>query len=469
MKKDFYFDNAVCHLSDAIKIKTISNADYDMVKWDVYDEFIAFLENTYPNVHNVCKIEMVNKYSPVYLWEGKNKNVKPILLLGHYDVVPIEESSEALWEEQPFSGVIKDGSVWGRGALDDKNQIIAIMEAVEYLISSGFKPEGDIYIAFGFDEEVGGERGAKKISELFQQRNLQFDFVIDEGGCVIKDIIEGLSSPIAIIGIAEKGSTNIKVTVEGKSGHSSMPPRDTSVAMLAKIISNTENNQMPAKLISPVQELFERIAPYMGNKKIILKNIKTLFPYVNRVLANSPTLNSLIRTTITFTKLSGGEALNVMPREVSAYANMRILPGDTVNDTVEHIKKVNSGIDFRIELLNKEEASPVSPIDTEGYSIITNIISGIFPEAIAVPYLMAGGTDSRKYYNVCDNIYRFSSVILTKENNDSIHSVNEKITIENFINMIRFYIELMETCCRETVVVINPKTPPYSAESKNSN
>ncbi|MGD9569113.1 MAG: M20/M25/M40 family metallo-hydrolase [Sedimentibacter sp.] len=442
MEKEYNLDNAVKHLSDAIKIKTVSNVDYEKVEWNAFDEFLVFLENAYPNVHKTCRREIVNKYSPVYLWEGRNKNIKPILLLGHYDVVPVEQSSEALWNEPPFSGIIKDDSIWGRGTLDDKNQVIAIMESVEYLIINDFKPERDVYIAFGFDEEVGGYRGAKKISELFQERNLQFDFVIDEGGCVINDMIDGLNCAIAIIGIAEKGSTNIKITVEGKSGHSSMPPKDTSVAMLAKIISNTEKNQMPTKLTLPVQELFEKIAPYMGNKKYILQNVKSLFPFINGALAKSPTLNSLIRTTITFTKLSGGDALNVIPQEVSAYANMRILPGDTVNDAVEHIKKVNNGIDFKIDLLNKEEASQISIIDTEGYRTISNIIRGIFPEVITVPYLMVGGTDSRKYYNVCNNIYRFSAVLMTKEDNDSIHSVNEKITVENFKNMIRFYIEV---------------------------
>jgi carboxypeptidase PM20D1 len=171
-----------------------------------------------------------------------------------------------------------------------------------------------------------------------------------------------------------------------------------------------------------------------------------LFPLVNSIIAKSPTLNALIRTTITFTKLSGGQALNVIPQEVSAYANMRILPGDTVDDAVEHIKNVNKGIDFNIELLNREEASPVSPIDSEGYRIITNIIYSIFPETIPVPYLMAGGTDSRKFYNVCNNIYRFSPVILTNEDKGSIHSVNEIITVENLKNMIEFFVELIEAC-----------------------
>lgn len=443
MEKYFNKDNAVKNLSNAIKIKTISYADCEKVEWKLFDEFLIFLENTYPNVHKLCKREMVNGYSPIYVWEGKNKNIKPILLLGHYDVVPIEKSSEILWKESPFSGVIKDGNIWGRGALDDKNQVIAIMESIEYLISKNFKPERDIYVAFGFDEEVGGEKGAKKIADVFKERNMEFDYVIDEGGCIITDMIDGLTHPIAVIGIAEKGSTNIKITVEGKNGHSSMPPQNTSVGILAKIITNTEKNQMPAKLTLPVEELLKRIAPFMGKQKVFLKNIKVLFPIINPILAKSSTMNALIRTTIAFTKITGGEALNVLPQEAWVAANIRILPGDTVDDVVNHIKKVNCGINFKIELLNEEKSSEISPIDSDGYRTISNIISDIYPEAITVPYLMVGGTDSRKYYNVCKNIYRFSSVIMAKEDNDSIHSVNEKITEENFLNMIEFYIKLM--------------------------
>ncbi len=441
--EDFNINDAVKHLSDAIKIKTVSNSDYDKVEWEQFDDFLKFLERTYPHVHSSCKKEIVNNYSPVFLWEGKNVSAKPILLLGHYDVVPVEKSSEGLWQEMPFSGDVKDGTIWGRGALDDKNQVIGIMEAVEYLIIKDFKPDRDIYIAFGFDEEVGGERGAKKTAELFLERNIEFEYVIDEGGCVIQDMIDGLNKSVAVIGIAEKGSTNIKVTAEGKSGHSSMPPKDTAVTILSKIITNTEKNQMDAKLTMPVQKLFETVAPFMGSKKFILKNIKSLFPLVNGVLSDVPSINSIIRTTVVFTKIEGGGALNVIPNEVSAYANMRILPGDTVADAVEHIKKVNRGLNLNIELLNEEEASQVSPTDTVGYKIITDVISEIFPDALAVPYLMAGGTDSRKFYCVCDNVYRFSSVFMTKEDNDLIHSANEKISTENFRRMINFYIKLL--------------------------
>jgi len=443
IEKSFNLERAAKHLADAIRIKTVSYTDYEKMDFKLFDEFLLFLEKTYPNINRVCKKELVNGYCSVYIWESGNKDDKPILLLGHYDVVPVEKASEADWEEDPFLGVIKDDYIWGRGALDDKNQVIAVMEAVEHLIDNDYKPKRDIYMVFGFDEEIGGIRGAEEAAKVFKERNISFECVIDEGGCVITDMMEGLSVPAAIIGIAEKGATAVKITVEGQGGHSSMPPKSTAIGRIAKIISNVERNPMPARLIMPVSQMFKTMAPYMANNKLVLKNIDHLFPIIKSILAKSPTTNAMIRTTIAFTMTGGGDAHNVLPQRAWAIANLRILQGDSVDKTIEHIKKVNQGIDFQIEKMQVEEPSQISSIDSEPYQIINNIINEIYPEAIIVPYLMVGGTDSRKYIELCKNIYRFSAVILTKEHYSTIHSTNERISKANFSNMISFYISFL--------------------------
>lgn len=437
------YDLAIEHLSDAIKIKTISYPDYDKMDFKLFDEFLLFLETTYPNINRVCKKELINGYCPMYLWESENKGKKPILLLAHYDVVPVGKDNGADWEEDPFSGVIKDNYIWGRGALDDKNQVIAIMESIEYMISNDLKLDRDIYMVFGFDEEIGGIRGAEEAAKVFEERNMEFECVIDEGGCIITDMMDGLTSPMALIGTAEKGSTNVKLTVTGQDGHSSMPPRSTAVGTLAKIITNVEKNPMPARLIGPVKDMFKTMAPHVDGKKFILKNIDKLFPIISPILGKDPTINSLIRTTIAFTIVEGSQAPNVLPKTATTTANLRILQGDTIDSTIEHIRRVNPGIDFEIEKLLIEEASEISEINSESYRILTNTISKIYPDAIALPYLMSGGTDSRKYFNVSKNIYRFSAVILTKKDYATIHSKNERISFENFSNMIKFYIEFL--------------------------
>lgn len=442
-EKSFDLSRAVQHLSDAIKIKTVSYPDYDKIDFELFDEFLLFLQESYPNINKVCKKEMINGHCPVYIWESEDKENKPILLLGHYDVVPVEKSSEADWEEEPFSGIIKDEYIWGRGALDDKHQVIAVMEAVENLIINNYKPKRDIYMVFGFDEEVGGTRGAEEAAKAFKERNIEFECVIDEGGCIITDIMEGLTVPAAIIGIAEKGSTNIKITVSGQGGHSSMPPKSTAVGTIAKIISNVENNPMPARLIMPVREMFKTMAPYMEGKKFILKNIEGLFPIINPLLSKNSTTNSMIRTTMACTMTGGGDAPNVLPQKAWTIVNLRILQGDSVDSTIDHIKKVNQGIDLEIEKLLVEEPSQISSIDSESYKILGGIINQMYPEAIVVPYLMVGGTDSRKYLELCNNIYRFAAMELTKKDHSTIHSTNERISIKNFSNMISFYTKFL--------------------------
>lgn len=439
----FDLEKAIETLSSAIKIKTISYPDYERMDFKLFDEFLLLLEKSYPNINRVCKKELINGYCPVYLWESETKGNKPILLLGHYDVVPVEESKESDWEEEPFSGLLKDGFIWGRGTLDDKNQVIAVMESIEYMISNGHKLNRDIYMAFGFDEEIGGKRGAEKAVEYFKEKNIRFECAIDEGGSIITDMLDGLTAPLALIGTAEKGSTNIEITVRGQDGHSSMPPKNTAVGTLAKIISSVEKNPMPPRLTTPVRDMFKTMAPYVEGKTFILKNIERLFPFINPILGKDSTINSLIRTTIAFTMIQGSQAANILPKTASAIANMRILQGDTSDSVIEHIKKVNPNIDFEVEKILVEEASDISNIDEESYKILTKTINKIYPEAVVLPYLMVGGTDSRKYFELCENIYRFSAVVLTKEAFGTIHSSNEKISVENFSNMIKFYIEFL--------------------------
>lgn len=441
--KEFDLQTAIQNLSDAIKIKTISYSDYNKMDFKLFEEFMLFLDQSYPNIKRVCKKETINEYCPVYIWESKEKGNKPILLLGHYDVVPVEKSSEIEWEVDPFSGMIKDDYIWGRGTLDDKNQVIAVMEAVEHMIKSNYKTKRDIYMVFGFDEEIGGRRGAEKAAEAFKARGIEFECVIDEGGCIITDMMEGLTVPAALIGIAEKGSTNIKITVPGQGGHSSMPPDSTAIGTLAKIISNVEKNPMPPRLTMPVKEMLKTIGPYMTGQKFVLKNIDKFFPIIHPSLAKNPTTNALIRTTIAFTMAGGGDAPNVLPQKAWATANLRILQGDSVDSTLEHIKKVNPKTNFEMEIVLAEEPSGISTIDAEPYKVVSNIINEMYPEAIVVPYLMAGGTDSRKYFGLCKNIYRFSSVILTKKDYATIHSNNERISFQNLSNMIKFYIKFL--------------------------
>lgn len=440
----FNLEGAIEHLSQAIKFKTISYPDYDKINFNIFEDFLEFLKDSYPNIHKECEKKIINKYSPVFHWKGKDESLKPLLLIAHYDVVPVEEATLDEWEVEPFEGVIKDNYIWGRGTLDNKNQLIAAMEAVEYLIGIGFVPNRDIYLAFGFDEEVGGNQGARKIAQYFEDKDIQFEAVIDEGGAIIEDMMEDLDKTAALVGVAEKGTTNIRIGVTGQGGHSSMPPSSTAVEKLAKIIDNVNKNPMPARLIGPVEDMMVTMAPHMKGKSFPLKNIRLLFPIIKKVLSKSPVTNSFIRTTITFTMLEGGDAANVLPQSAWATANLRILQGDSVESTINHIKKVNPGQDIKIEKLHVSEPSLISDTSSKAYQILGQTIKEIYPDVLIVPYLMSGGTDSRKYYNLCKNIYRFMPINITQKDFESIHSTNERISFENLSNMINFYIKLIK-------------------------
>lgn len=443
MKENFDLQSAINHLSKAIQFKTISYPNYEM-DYEIFSDFLEFLESSYPHIHKKCPREIVNKYSPVYYWKGKDSKLKPLLLIAHYDVVPVEESTLKDWKVEPFKGTLKDDYVWGRGTLDNKNQLISVMESVEYLIEEEFTPERDIYFAFGFDEEIGGARGAKGISQYFEDKNIEFEAVIDEGGAIIEGMMEGLDKTAALVGVAEKGNTNIKISLTGKGGHSSMPPQATAIERLSKVIKNVNDNPMPARLTKPVKSMMVAMAPHMKGKTFALKNIETLFPIIKKVLEKNPVTNSLIRTTISFTMTGGGKAPNVLPQNAWAVANLRILQGDSIESTINHIKKVNPDFDLEIEEILLQEPSPISNMESDSYKKLISTIYEIYPDALVTPYLMSGGTDARHYYNLSNNIYRFMAVHVTQKDFDSIHSSNERISFENISNMINFYIKLIK-------------------------
>ena len=235
-------DSVVNHLAEAIRIRTVSYQDISLMDSTQFDKFITFLANTYPLVHANLALEKVNNYSLLFKWNGKNPTLKPSILMGHYDVVPVIQGTEKMWKNLPFAGEISGGFVYGRGTLDDKSTVIGILEAVELLLKQGFKPQRTLYLAFGHDEEISGTRGAKIIAKLLESRKLEFEYVIDEGGTIKIDGIDGLKQPIALIGIAEKGYTSVQLTALGEGGHSSMPPKQTSIGMLAEAIDKLQKH-----------------------------------------------------------------------------------------------------------------------------------------------------------------------------------------------------------------------------------
>ena len=430
--------DAVKSLQAAVQFRTISDMDMEQVDFKPFEDFLSHLNETYKEVYRRAEVTWINKYSPVFHLKGKSEE-EPVLLLGHYDVVPVADGTEEDWLSAPFDGEVMDGYLYGRGTLDDKNQVISILEALEDLLQEGYEPARDMYLAFGFDEEVGGGLGAKEIAAHFSEKNLRFFMVLDEGGAVMEDVLEGMTVPLALVGVAEKGSSMIKVTAKGEGGHSSMPPEFLVTEVLGKALLTIASQPMEARLTGAVEAMFQGMGPHMGWKGKLLGSIRTSFPLVRKTLEKTPALHALIRTTITPTVVRAGNAYNVIPQEASMILNARILPGDTTEDVLRHLKKIHEGLPVQYQYLVKEEASKVTDHEGEAFSLLKDLIHSVYEDAVVLPYLMAGGTDSRKYEELSDNILRFSAVRMKNEDLKRIHGTDERISMENLERMMTFY------------------------------
>src|SRR5947209_9033332 len=286
------------HLAQAIKFQTVSFTAPAQVKTEEFLNFHKFLEETYPLDHSKLNREAVADYSLLYTWKGTDESLKPLLLMAHQDVVPIEPGTEGRWTHPPFDGQIADGFIWGRGSLDDKGSMIGILEAVEMLLRENYQPRRTIYLAFGHDEEVGGPRGATAIAELLQSRGVELESVLDEGGAITEGFIKGLTKSAALVGTGEKGFMSVQLSVETEGGHSSAPPPQTAVGIVSAAIAHLEENPMPARVDGATEAMLGYLGPEMNfPQRVALANLRFFRPLILRQFASTPATNASIRTT----------------------------------------------------------------------------------------------------------------------------------------------------------------------------
>jgi len=334
-------DRVLQRLGQALTYKTISYqnaADFDPLP---FERLRSQLESSFPLIHQTLTREIVADYSLLYFWQGVDTSLEPILLMSHLDVVPVEPGTEDDWVQPPFSGAIDDGFVWGRGSLDDKVGVLAILEAVEHHLRQGFSPQRSIYLAFGHDEEIGGNQGAAVVANLLGDRGVRLAMVLDEGGFVSIGQIEGIEEPVAVIGIAEKGYLTLKLTARGPGGHSSIPKETTPIGMVAEAVRRLEENPFPSDIRGATLQNLEYLGPEMPLlKRAAIANLWLLEPFVRQEMLSTPTRAAQIRTTTAATIIHGGVKENVIPQEVYAAVNFRILPGETVESVIEYVRAV---------------------------------------------------------------------------------------------------------------------------------
>ncbi|MCC7267750.1 MAG: M20 family peptidase [Caulobacteraceae bacterium] len=436
---------AAQHLSQAIQIRTVSNQDPAQNQWAEWNRLHAWLAATYPAAHAAMTRETVAGRGLVYTWAGTDTALPPIVLMAHQDVVPVTPGSEGDWRHPPFAGVVADGAVWGRGAIDDKGSLVGLFEALETLAAQGFKPRRTVIIVSGHDEEVGGT-GARGAAALLASRGLKAQFVLDEGMLVVRDNpVTG--TPTAIIGIAEKGYATLLVTAKAEGGHSSAPPKDGGgVVALSRAVAAINDAPFKPRFSGPGAEMLRHLAPQASPVvRMAVANTWLFGPLLVNQMSATPPGAALLHTTIAPTMLKGSPKENVLPQDASAWINYRIAPGQSSTDVMARAKAAVGDLPVTLAWVTApNEPSPVSSTSSEAWRTLA-ALAGEVSGAPVAPGLVTAGTDSRFLAPVAEDVYRFQPVALSLKETAMIHGTNEHIAIGDLERMVQFYARLIAT------------------------
>ncbi|MBP2024259.1 carboxypeptidase PM20D1 [Clostridium punense] len=428
-------------LSELIKIETISSKD-DKSR----DKFFTFhkeLENQFPLIHEKCE-KMVFNGSLLYKWPGNNK-AEPIMLMSHHDVV----EAPGKWTFPPFGGKIANGVLWGRGTVDTKSNLFCFLTAVEELLKNAFVPNGDIYLASTCTEEWSGE-GGELIANYFKENNIKLEMILDEGGMIVDEPIKGVPGKFAMIGVMEKGMGNLKFIAKGLGGHASAPPKNSPIARLAAFINHVEKSDpFKAKFNSTVSEMYRRLLPNMKfPMKYIFSNLWIFEPILKKLMPSISSVGTaMLKTTCAFTTQKGSIGLNVLPQEAYVTANMRFIPHQGTEESIEIISNLAKKYNIETEIINKSYPCPVVNYNSKPFKLVEDTVKKIYPNVSCSPYVMSGATDCKFFSEVCENSIRFAPLEISPSQIDSVHGLDENINISTLVTGVDFFKSIIKNWC----------------------
>ena len=440
---EFDRDAAVDALSQLVQCKTVSYNDPSLEDEAEFQKLLSLLPSLYPRVFDTCSVQELPDRAILLRWPGK-KDTSPTVLMSHYDVVPADEKK---WEKPPFSGMIEDGVLWGRGTLDTKVTMNGALSAANHLIGQGFQPENDIYFAFSGGEEVNG-MGAVNIVKYFEKHHIQPALVVDEGGAVVENVFPGVKEPCGLIGIAEKGMINAQYSVRSGGGHASAPPVKTPLTTLSQACISIIKHPFKMHITKPAAEMFNTLGRHsIFPLKLVFANLWLFKPVLDLICRLSGgELNALVRTTTAFTQAQGSDARNVIPTEATLVSNMRLNPADSVASAAAYLRKTVGDDAVTITVLESHEPSPISETGCEAWDKVASSVAETWRGCIVAPYLMVQCSDSRHYRDLSRHVYRFSAMDLTSEERKTIHGNNERIRLDTLYRCVEFYIRLIQKC-----------------------
>lgn len=454
---DFDLQRAASRLGEAIRIRTIGSHEDPQAGAGELTQFHDWLTQAYPAFHAQATRQVVGEGTLLYEWPGRDASLAPIILMAHQDVVPAETGDR--WTFPPFSGEVTETAVTGRGAIDNKGSLVAMLEAAEALAVTGGQPARTVFFVFGHDEETRGE-GAAAAARLLAERGVQADLVLDEGSIVVADHpVTG--GAVALIGITEKGYATVRITARAEGGHASAPPRETAVAVLVRAVEAVLGNPFPRRYDGATRAMLEALAPEAPlPARVAIANPWLLRGVLVQQLGATPQGAAMLQTTVAPTMLAGAERENVLATDARATLNLRIAPGDTVESVLQHLRQSLDGLPVTLDLIGEgRDPAPVSPTDTEGYRLIAGLAHSLFGVSVA-PAPVIAATDSRSMTAVSRHIYRFQPVQLTLAETQMIHGLDEQLRLDALEKMIRFYGALLGGSDGPGVTAASASTSP---------
>ncbi len=430
---------AARHLSEAVRLPVVTE-DGGTADEATLGRFHDWLSRTYPALHRTAPPITVGGGTLIFRLAGSGEARRPIVLMAHQDVVPV--STPRGWTAPPFSGELREGAVWGRGAIDNRGSLIAILEVLNEVVERQERLSRDVYLVSSHDEE-GIQSGAKAAAAWFQQNHIRPEFVLDEGSLVISDhpVTKG---SVALIGISEKGYADLRITAYAAGGHSSAPPNDTAVSTLTEALRRIAADPFPLHYGGPTKQMLDALAPSVPlTTRIPIANSWLFAPLLERLIGATPQGAAMLHTTMAPTMLVGSPKVNVLPTEASAWINYRIAPTDSVAAVERRARNAVEGLPVKVSLEEPfHEPSKVSSSTSAGFRQISDAARRTFG-VVTAPAPVIAATDGRAFDEIADNVYRFQPIELSTAETEMIHGTDEHLSVRALQKMVDFYHELL--------------------------
>ena len=420
-------------LAELIRCETVSVIG--QTGGEKFDRFHQLLKETFPHLFAAAQLEEFDG-SLLLRWPGQTRDM-PILLMSHHDVV----EATGPWSHPPFAGEIDGGRLWGRGTLDTKGSLWAMLQAAEELAAEGFVPRCDVWFESACTEETDGS-GADRISRELQKRGVRFKMTLDEGGMIMADPLGSGGGIFAMIGVGEKGCADLKFVARSAGGHASTPGKNTPLVRLGKFMAAAESGSCFKSELSPVvEEMLRRMAPSTsGPTGKLMANARKFRGLLCAAIPKlSATAGAMLKTTLAFTMAQGSQGRNVLPQEAWVIGNMRYSHHQGREDSIAKIQALAKKYGIETQVLDGGTPSHVTDYRSPGFRLVEEAVGQVFPGVVPAPYIMTGASDSRYFSRVSDCCIRFAPFRIDQQQLSSIHGVDENVNIDTLPGAVDFY------------------------------